>query len=268
MAPEYAMWGHLTDKVDVYSFGVVALEIFSGRSAASSYRRKEDSFNLLELALDLKKKGNLMELVNPSISNFGVAKLDEEENTHISTRIVGTFGYMAPEYAMWGHLTDKADVYSFGVVALEIVSGRSATSSYRRKEDSFNLLALALDLKEKENLMELVDPRLESDFNKEQVMVMLNVALLCTNATAAIRPTMSSVVSMLKGKAEVQSFSIDGIEPEKTDNRFQYSPEMSTSDRHSHGISTDRPWTDSTSASDLYPLNLSFNGKREIEVLE
>ncbi|KAL7186159.1 hypothetical protein ACSBR2_027999 [Camellia fascicularis] len=68
--------------------------------------------------------------------------------------------------------------------------------------------------------MELVDPRFESDFNKEQVMVMLNVVLLCTNATAAIRPTMSSVVSMLEGKADVQSFSIDGIEPEKTDNRF------------------------------------------------
>ncbi|THG12169.1 hypothetical protein TEA_025032 [Camellia sinensis var. sinensis] len=129
--------------------------------------------------------------LNPKTSDFGLAKLDdEEENAHISTRrIMGTRGYMAPKYAMWGYLTNKADVYSFKVVALEIVCGRRATSSYRRNEDSFNLLELGLDLKEKGNLMELVDQRLESDCNKEQVMVMLNVVLLCTNATAAIRPT-------------------------------------------------------------------------------
>uniref|UniRef100_A0A3N7F964 non-specific serine/threonine protein kinase n=1 Tax=Populus trichocarpa TaxID=3694 RepID=A0A3N7F964_POPTR len=65
--------------------------------------------------------GNL----NPKISDFGLARLDEEEKSHISTRVAGTIGYMAPEYALWGYLTDKADVYSFGVVALEIISGKN-----------------------------------------------------------------------------------------------------------------------------------------------
>ncbi|CAN7074903.1 unnamed protein product, partial [Brassica oleracea var. botrytis] len=69
----------------------------------------------------------------------GLAKLDEEENTHMSTRVAGTYGFMAPEYAMRGHLTDKADVYSFGVVALEIVHGRSNTSA-RSKGETFYLL--------------------------------------------------------------------------------------------------------------------------------
>ncbi|KAK1378359.1 hypothetical protein POM88_025103 [Heracleum sosnowskyi] len=63
--------------------------------------------------------------LEPKISDFGLAKLDDEENTHISTRVAGTIGYMAPEYALWGYLTDKADVYSFGIVALEIVAGKN-----------------------------------------------------------------------------------------------------------------------------------------------
>ncbi|KAK2988678.1 hypothetical protein RJ640_012714, partial [Escallonia rubra] len=73
---------------------------------------------------DIKATNVLLDSdLNAKISDFGLAKLDEEENTHISTRVAGTVGYMAPEYALWGYLTYKADVYSFGVVALEIVAG-------------------------------------------------------------------------------------------------------------------------------------------------
>ncbi|CAH1428186.1 unnamed protein product [Lactuca virosa] len=89
---------------------------------------------------DIKATNVLLDKdLNTKISNFGLAKLDEEENTHISTRIARTIGYMAPEYAMRGYLTDKADVYSFGVVALEIVSGKSNTN-YRPKEEFLYLL--------------------------------------------------------------------------------------------------------------------------------
>ncbi|XP_028059436.1 probable leucine-rich repeat receptor-like serine/threonine-protein kinase At3g14840 [Camellia sinensis] len=89
---------------------------------------------------DIKSTNVLLDKnLNPKISDFGLAKLDEEDNTHISTRIAGTYGYMAPEYAMRGYLTDKADVYSFGIVALEIVSGKSNTD-HRPKEDCFYIL--------------------------------------------------------------------------------------------------------------------------------
>ncbi|KAK2988683.1 hypothetical protein RJ640_012719 [Escallonia rubra] len=75
---------------------------------------------------DIKATNVLLDSdLNAKISDFGLAKLDEEENTHISTRVAGTIGYMAPEYALWGYLTYKADVYSFGVVALEIVAGKN-----------------------------------------------------------------------------------------------------------------------------------------------
>ncbi|KAK2976663.1 hypothetical protein RJ640_017406 [Escallonia rubra] len=84
---------------------------------------------------DIKATNVLLDSdLNAKISDFGLAKLDEEENTHISTRVAGTIGYMAPEYALWGYLTYKADVYSFGVVALEIVAGKN-NMKYRPGEE-------------------------------------------------------------------------------------------------------------------------------------
>ncbi|KAF7145859.1 hypothetical protein RHSIM_Rhsim04G0035500 [Rhododendron simsii] len=104
-------------------------------------------------------------------------------------------GYMAPEYAMRGYLTDKADVYSFGIVALEIVSEVSC----------FYMGLKAYVLQEQGSLLELVDPRLGSNYNKEEALNMLQIGLLCTNPSPTLRPTMSSVVSMLEGKLPIQA---------------------------------------------------------------
>ncbi|XP_071924714.1 probable leucine-rich repeat receptor-like serine/threonine-protein kinase At3g14840, partial [Coffea arabica] len=141
--------------------------------------------------------------LNPKISDFGLARLHEEDDTHISTRVAGTFGYMAPEYAMRGYLTDEADVYSFGVVLLEIVSGKSNTG-FKPKEECFNLLGLAHLLKEEMKLMELVDSRLGTDINEREIMLTIEIALLCTSISPAARPSMSTVVSMLEGRVKDQ----------------------------------------------------------------
>ncbi|KAL3646238.1 hypothetical protein CASFOL_011418 [Castilleja foliolosa] len=193
----------------------------------------------------------------PKISDFGLAKLDEEDNTHISTRIAGTFGYMAPEYAMRGHLTDKADVYSFGVVLLEVVSGSSNTSS-KYKTDTFYLLDWANTLKMEGNLMKLVDPRLESKFNEEEAMTAIHLGLLCTNAVATERPNMSAVVSILEGKAGLQEFLSN---PDfLTEKIKKNSKEMDATNDDGPGqsVSMDVPWTASSAAStaDLYPITL------------
>ncbi|KAI5570924.1 hypothetical protein POPTR_011G073091v4 [Populus trichocarpa] len=184
--------------------------------------------------------------LNAKISDFGLAKLNEEENTHISTRVAGTIGYMAPEYALWGYLTDKADVYSFGVVALEIFSVKS-NSSYWPENENVCLLDWG-------NLMEIVDPKLQSEFNKEEAERMIKLALLCTNASPSLRPAMSEVVSMLEGQTSIPEVTLD--------------PSIYGDDLHSKRVKghyqqalfppSDKSWignSSTISAPDLYPIN-------------
>ncbi|XP_050290652.1 probable LRR receptor-like serine/threonine-protein kinase At1g07650 isoform X3 [Quercus robur] len=200
--------------------------------------------------------------LNPKISDFGLAKLYEEENTHISTRIAGTIGYMAPEYALWGFLTYKADVYSFGVVALEIISGKN-NMKYRPNENCVCLLDWAMVLQQKGNLMELVDPELGSEFSKEEAIIMIKVALLCINPSAALRPTMTAVVSMLEGRTVVPELTMEAS-IYANDVRFEsfrgqcQTLRASSSESQSLLQSSNAIWigSSSTSAHDLYSINL------------
>ncbi|KAL6283206.1 hypothetical protein ACE6H2_014135 [Prunus campanulata] len=137
----------------------------------------------------------------PKISDFGLAKLYDDKKTHISTRVAGTIGYLAPEYAMRGHLTEKSDVFAFGVVALETVSGRP-NSDPSLDEEKVYLLEWAWYLHETKREVELVDSRI-SDFNEEEVKRVIAIAFLCTQASPLLRPSMSRVVGMLSGDIEV-----------------------------------------------------------------
>ncbi|XP_031249199.1 probable LRR receptor-like serine/threonine-protein kinase At1g56140 [Pistacia vera] len=137
----------------------------------------------------------------PKISDFGLAKLYDDRKTHISTRVAGTIGYLAPEYAMRGHLTEKADVFSFGVVALEIISGRANSDTSLDREKIY-LLEWAWNLHEVNQSLELIDSKL-SEYNEIEALRVIKVALLCTQASPMLRPTMSRVVNMLAGDIEV-----------------------------------------------------------------
>ncbi|CAL2253598.1 unnamed protein product [Prunus armeniaca] len=114
-------------------------------------------------------------------------------------------------------------------------------------------------LKGQGNLMELVDPRLCLDFNKEEIMLTINVALLCCNVTATVRPTMSSVVSMLEGRAAVQELVSDpnasSFEIEAMRKHFQFSFGRNTGKSQTQTAPTEGTWTgSSSSAHDLYPV--------------
>ncbi|KAK8618650.1 hypothetical protein V6N13_132636 [Hibiscus sabdariffa] len=110
-------------------------------------------------------------------------------------------GYLAPEYAMRGHLTEKADVFGFGIVALEILSGRP-NSDKSLEGDKIYLLEWAWVLHEKNESLDLVDPNL-IEFNENEALRVVRVALLCTQGSPSMRPPMSRVVAMLAGDVEV-----------------------------------------------------------------
>ncbi|KAH7545622.1 hypothetical protein FEM48_Zijuj01G0113000 [Ziziphus jujuba var. spinosa] len=151
-------------------------------------------------------EGNRRILVYEYLENKSIDQALFDKKTHISTRVAGTIGYLAPEYALRGHLTEKADIFSFGVVALEILSGRPNFDNSLESEMIF-LLDWAWTLYEKRHSLQLVDPRL-TEFDENEATRMIHVALLCTQASPIMRPAMSRVVGMLTGDIELDTRDI------------------------------------------------------------
>ncbi|CAF2159797.1 unnamed protein product [Brassica napus] len=207
---------------------------------------------------DIKSTNVLLDSdLNAKISDFGLARLHEEDHSHISTKIAGTIGYMAPEYALWGQLTEKADVYSFGVVAMEIVSGKSNTKQ-KGILDHVSLINWALTLQQTGDIMKIVDPRLEGHFNIKEAVRMIKVAFVCTNSSPSLRPAMSEAVQMLEGEIEITQVMSD---PGLYDHNLSISKLRGTD---AHGSSSTSGLTQTTttmkssvSSCDLYPLYLN-----------
>ncbi|KAL8237671.1 hypothetical protein R6Q59_018752 [Mikania micrantha] len=174
-------------------------DICLGIARGLSYLHEESRIRVVHR--DVKASNVLLDSdLNPKISDFGLAKLYDDKKTHMSTRVAGTIGYLAPEYAMRGHLTEKADVFGFGVVALEIISGRPNSDSTLEDEKIY-LLEWAWNLHEAKSEVELVDEEL-SEFDENEVKRVMRIALLCTQTSPMQRPTMSRVVAMLCGDIE------------------------------------------------------------------
>ncbi|XP_050288374.1 G-type lectin S-receptor-like serine/threonine-protein kinase At1g11330 isoform X2 [Quercus robur] len=150
-----------------------------------------------EILLDWRKRFNIIEGIG---RDFGMARIFRSNEDQANTnRVVGTYGYMSPEYAMEGRFSEKSDVFSFGVLLLEIVSGRK-NSSFYHDEQSMSLLGHAWKLWKADNILALIDPMISEPCYEMEILRCIHVGLLCVQEFAKDRPTTSTVISMLKSE--------------------------------------------------------------------
>lgn len=149
------------------------------------------------------------------VADFGLARLNYDTDTHVSTRVMGTFGYLAPEYALTGKLTEKSDVFSFGVMLLEIITGRRPIDKAQHYLDdnivdwARPLLTQALDAG---NFDTLADPRLDKNYDTTEMTRMVTCAAVCVRHLARRRPRMSQIVIALEGNLPLDELN-EGLRP-------------------------------------------------------
>nr|CAD1828219.1 unnamed protein product [Ananas comosus var. bracteatus] len=190
------------------------LKIALGSAKGISYLHEDCHPRIIHR--DIKSANILLDFkFEAMVADFGLAKLSFDNHTHVSTRVMGTFGYLAPEYASSGKLTEKSDVFSYGVMLLELITGRRPVdSNHTFMEDSLvdwarPVLSLALA---DGNYDELADPRLDGNYDLMEMARMVACAAACVRHSARRRPRMSQIVRALEGDVSLEDLN-EGVRP-------------------------------------------------------
>ncbi|XP_065023698.1 probable serine/threonine-protein kinase PBL23 [Musa acuminata AAA Group] len=215
---EYMPLGSLEDHLLDVSADAKPLEWHTrmkiAAGAAKGLQYLHETANPPVIYRDFKASNILIdEDYNAKLSDFGLAKIGPVgDKNHVSTRVMGTYGYCAPEYALTGQLTKMSDVYSFGVVFLEMVTGRRAIDTTKPTPEQ-HLVHWAEPLfKDKSKFVAMADPLLEGKYPMKGLYQALAVAAMCLQEEASIRPLISDVVVALEHLADPKNDDIDRAE--------------------------------------------------------
>ncbi|QCE16101.1 serine/threonine-protein kinase PBS1 [Vigna unguiculata] len=235
--PNNTLEFHLHGEGSIFLGWTTRIKIAVGSAKGLAYLHED--CNPAIIHRDIKASNILLDFkFEPKVSDFGLAKVLPNNDSHIShltTRVMGTFGYVAPEYASSGKLTDKSDVYSYGVMLLELITGRPPITAAGSRNESLvdwarPLLARAL---QEDSFDNLVDPRLQKNYEADEMVRMITCAAACVRHSSRLRPRMSQIVGALEGVVSLTDL-VGDVTPENTpernwsnyldygDNQYQY----------------------------------------------
>ncbi|KAI0491749.1 hypothetical protein KFK09_026009 [Dendrobium nobile] len=215
--PNDTLHYHLHGQGKLVMDWTVRVKVAAGAARGIAYLHEDCHPRIIHR--DIKSSNILLDNnFEAQVSDFGLARLAMDACTHVTTRVMGTFGYLAPEYASTGKLTEKSDVFSFGVVLLELITGRKPVDSSQPLGDESlvewarPLLSNAL---ESGDFGALPDSRLEKNYNMKEMFRMIEAAAACVRHSGSMRPRMSLVARALDMSADIDLSN--GVQPGRSE---------------------------------------------------